>query len=64
MAQMLQAAKEDAFDVLLIRSLDQLNTTLLMSLDIMTCLDKPGDSDLVTWARADYDVQEKMSRCL
>ena len=59
MAQMLQAAKEDAFDVLLIRSLDQLNTTLLMSLDIMTCLDNQG---IHIWShgRGRYDVK-KMS---
>ena len=59
MVQMLQAAKEDAFDVLLIRSLDQLNTTLLMSLDIMTCLDNQG---IQIWSpgRGRYDVK-KMS---
>jgi hypothetical protein len=59
LAQMLQAAKDNAFDVLLIKSMDQLNTTLLMSLDIMTCLENQG---IQIWSpgRGRYDTK-KMS---
>ncbi|MDD3227824.1 MAG: recombinase family protein [Oscillospiraceae bacterium] len=57
LAQMLQAAKDNAFDVLLIKSMDQLNTTLLMSLDIMTCLDNQG---IKVWSpgRGCYDIKK------
>jgi hypothetical protein len=56
-AQMLQAAKDGAFDVLLVKSLDQLNTSLLMGLDIMTCLDNQG---IQIWApgRGAYDIKK------
>jgi hypothetical protein len=59
LAQMLQAAKDNAFDVLLIKSMDQLNTTLLLSLDIMTCLENQG---VQIWSpgRGRYDTK-KMS---
>ena len=60
LAQMLQAAKDNAFDVLLIKSIDQLNTTLLMSLDIRTCLDNQG---VQIWSpgRGRYDINQMSS---
>lgn len=41
-SQMLQAANEGAFDILVVNSLGQLSDSLLSAFDLMACLDKKG----------------------